>query len=396
MKRYRRYAAFLLCGALMFGGCGSDAAWKPDAPESTGAERETETQTDAEQGSGLPAETESGSETWTETETQEAVPKPLVQTVTVTAVGDCTLGATQTHGYEGSFHEYYDRYGADYFLAGVRDIFTADDFTLVNLECVLTDSTARVDKQWNLKGKPEYVSIMTGSSVEGCSLGNNHTQDYGPQSLADTRDVLKDAGIAYGYNDHVELFTTEEGIVIGIVSVSFLSGDPVRARYMREGIESLRAQGAQLVIASCHWGEEGTHSANSAQRSMAHQVVDWGADLVVGTHPHVLQGLELYNGKVICYSLGNFCFGGNRNPADKDTAIYRQTFTFVDGVLQPDVNADMIPCRLSSVPDRNDFQPTVCGGEQKTAIIGKLNEYSAGYSDICLDGDGKLMLKESD
>ena len=97
--------------------------------------------------------------------------------------------------------------------------------------------------------------------------------------------------------------------------------------------DRLREEGADLVIACCHWGIEGDHYPNDYQQKLAHQVIDWGADLLVGTHPHVLQGMELYNGKMICYSLGNFCFGGNRNPKDKDTAIYEQTFTFVDGVL---------------------------------------------------------------
>ena len=114
-----------------------------------------------------------------ETETE---PEPVVQTVTISATGDCTLGKTQQHGYEGSFYSYYDKYGEDYFFSGVKDIFENDDFTLVNLECVLTTSTDRVEKTYNLKGEPEYAGILTASSIEGCSLGNNHTYDYGESS----------------------------------------------------------------------------------------------------------------------------------------------------------------------------------------------------------------------
>jgi poly-gamma-glutamate synthesis protein (capsule biosynthesis protein) len=148
------------------------------------------------------------------------------------------------------------------------------------------------------------------------------------------------------------------------------------------------------VIASCHWGIEGDHYPNDYQQQLAHQIVDWGADLVVGTHPHVLQGVELYNGKVICYSLGNFCFGGNSNPTDKDTAIFQQTFTFVDGVLQTDISADIIPCRLSSTDSKNDYQPTVVTGEKKQSIIDKMNEYSEPYSSIGFDNDGKLIVRD--
>ena len=203
----------------------------------------------------------------------------MIQTVKITATGDCTLGATQTHGYAGSFHEYYDKYGQDYFFKNVRSIFEQDDFTLINLECVLSNATERVEKTWNLKGKPEYVGIMTDSSVEGASLGNNHTFDYGQQGLDDTREVLNKAGIIFGFNDHVDTYTTKDGIKIGIVSASQLSADETHAGYIRDGIAKLREEGADLVIACCHWGIEGDHYPNDYQQKLAHQVIDWGAAL---------------------------------------------------------------------------------------------------------------------
>lgn len=342
---------------------------------------------------------ESVLETQTQEETEEVteeMTEPLIQTVTVTAVGDCTLGVTQTHGYSGSFHEYYDKYGEDYFFDDVREIFQQDDFTLVNLECVLSNSTDRIEKTWNLKGKPEYVGIMTGSSVEACSLGNNHTYDYGQEGLDETRNVLDEAGIIFGFNDHVDIYETDSGIVIGIVSASQLSADETHANYIRDGIAQLREEGADLVIASCHWGIEGDHYPNDYQQQLAHQVVDWGADVVIGSHPHVLQGVEIYNGKVICYSLGNFCFGGNRNPQVKQTVIYQQTFTFVDGVLQSDISADIIPCSISSISSRNDFQPTIVEGEEKQSIIDNMNDYSKPYSQAGFDSNGKLIVREGE
>lgn len=108
----------------------------------------------------------------------------------------------------------------------------------------------------------------------------------------------------------------------------------------------------------------------------------------------VLQGMELYNGKMICYSLGNFCFGGNRNPKDKDTAIYEQTFTFVDGVLQTDISADMIPCSISSTSERNNFQPAIAKGDRKQTIIDHMNEYSEKYSKIGFDANGRVIIRE--
>ena len=376
----RRQLVWTLAAALLLGGCTTTV----NVPE-----QETEKEAVVENTQTVQPETTEQEEIQP-TETQEA--EPLIQTVTLTATGDCTLGATQTHGYAGSFHEYYDKYGQDYFFDDVRDIFEKDDFTLVNLECVLTESTDRVEKTWNLKGKPEYVGIMTGSSVEGCSLGNNHTLDYGPQSLTDTENVLDQAGIVYGYNEHVATYTTESGIVIGIVSANLLAQTQERANYIRDGITKLREEGADLVIACCHWGIEGDHYPNDYQKTTAHQIIDWGADAVIGNHPHVLQGVELYEGKMICYSLGNFCFGGNRNPQVKDTAIFQQTFTFVDGELQNNISAKMIPCTISSTNSVNDFQPTVASGERKATIIEELNEYSKPYSELQLDAEGMLYL----
>ena len=382
MKK-ERFVALLMAASVLACGCSVQATGEANIPQTEAVPDTQEKVTEDI----APMETETE-------EATEVVAEPVIQTVTVTAVGDCTLGVTQTHGYAGSFHEYYDQNGEDYFFGGVRDLFESDDFTLINLECVLSESENRVEKTWNLKGRPEYVGIMTGSSVEGCSLGNNHTLDYGESSLEDTKSVLDEAGIIYGLNEHVATYTTESGIVIGIVSSNMLWQDETHANYVKDGIAALREQGADLVIVSCHWGIEGDHYANGYQVDMAHQIIDWGADLLIGTHPHVLQGVELYKGKVICYSLGNFCFGGNRNPQVKDTAVYRQTFTFVDGVLQTDINVDMIPYSISSTTSRNDFRPTKAEGDRKHRIIADLNDYSSSYSNICFDEEGKLMLKE--
>ena len=316
----------------------------------------------------------------TEADTQQ----PQMSTIVITATGDCTLGNNQEQSYDGSFNSYYDSKGQDYFFGGVRDIFEADDMTLINLECVLSDATERVEKRWNLKGKPEYIGIMTGSSIEACSLGNNHTYDYGQAGLDDTRNVLDNAGIVYGFNDHTGIYETADGTRIGIVSVSLLSQNGDREAYIQNGIAQLREQGAAIVIACCHWGIEGDHYPNDYQQAAAHRIIDWGADLVVGNHPHVLQGMEVYNGKMICYSLGNFCFGGNSNPGDKDTMIYRMYVlmgTNADGThTVRATQEDVIPCRLSSVPNYNNYQPIVLIGSEAERVIAKIQQRSNGIA----------------
>lgn len=325
-----------------------------------------------------------------ETETEQ---EPVVSTFTLTATGDCTLARSYTHGYSGSFTEYYDKYGEAYFFANFKEIFEQDDMTLINLECVFSDSNDRVDKAFNFKGDLTYTGILTSGSIESCSLGNNHIVDYGAQGAADTQAVLDEAGVTYAYNEHVGYYVTEDGLKIAIISTCVLTTD--REVYLTEGIQEAKDNDADLIIACCHWGIEGDHYPTDYQRNLGHRLIDAGADLVVGNHPHVLQGIEEYNGKIIIYSLGNFSFGGNRNPADKNTAVYQQTFTFVDGVLQNDINAKIIPSRLSGHDSYNDYQPKIAQGEQASVIISRMNQYSEAYSDVYFDETGTLMFKES-
>ncbi len=383
MKRVRR-ALIVLCSSLLaFGICIRAAL--PDHRTIAGVMAEDKARSES-------MELFNAVKDVVDTETAAAENRnPAAAAVTISAVGDCTFGVNQKQWYENSFHEYYDLYGADYFMENVRGIFAADDFTLVNLECVFTESEEAVEKSWNMKGFPEYTKIMAQSSIEGCSHGNNHCMDYGLVSLNDTHAALDEAGIVYGYNEHTAVYTTESGIRIGIVSANLLSETEEFENYIRYGIASLREQGADLVIASCHWGYELDNYPTDYQQRMGHNCIDWGADLVIGTHPHVLQGIEYYNGKVICYSLGNFCFGGNRNPTDKDTVIYQQTFTFIDGQLQPQLDARVIPCMVSSHSSYNDFQPMIAEEEEKQSIIERVNEYSAPYGGTSFDAEGIML-----
>ena len=377
-KSIIRMTAFLLMGILLTGCTNQD---------NNKINTEQEKQTESEMGSGSMSETE---------ETQEVVPQPVITTVTITAAGDCSLGALQYHEYAGSFHSYYDSYGENYFFERFKDIFGQDDLTIVNLECVFTDAEDRVEKEFSIKGKPEYAGILTSNSVEAVSLGNNHSQDYGPESLVDTQEALDEAGVAYAINDTIAYYTTGDGLVIAMVSASVTAYGNAKDQYLLEGVVEARSKGADLVIACCHWGIEKVNDANEYQQNLGHALIDKGADLVIGHHPHVLQGVEEYKGKVILYSLANFSFGANRNPPDKDTVVYQQTFTFVDGVLQDDIVAKMIPARVSGHDTYNDFQPAVANKEQASVIIERLNEYSKPYGGVFFDEQGRLQIKEAE
>ncbi|MCR5665620.1 MAG: CapA family protein [Eubacterium sp.] len=382
MKKYVSILAALCLAGAMLTGCGTSEQNITENANETGSSSQLSVAEPVTEGDG--------------SESAEQVEEPKVQTITISATGDCTLGRSQKRGYSGSFDEYYDKYGETYFFSGVRDIFEADDFTVVNLECVLTTSETGEEKEFMLKGDPSYTGIMTSSSVEGCSFGNNHNMDYGQQSFDDTINALEEAGLSYAVNDKIGTYETDDGLKIGFVSSSLLSGTQERVDYLVNGIKQLKEDDVDLIIACCHWGVEQEHYANDNQVALAHQLIDEGADLIIGNHPHVLQGIEYYNGKLICYSLGNFSFGGNSNPTDKQDGIFTQTFTYVDGELDEDaqIDATFIPCTLSGSTSYNDFCPQIADGDTKASILENMADYSAGYSELSFDADGKIMIEE--
>lgn len=303
---------------------------------------------------------------------------PSVQTVTVTAAGDCTLATDVNASTEGSFAAYASQMNGDYsyFLKNVAPIFAEDDLTIVNFEGTLSNQGTRQDKQFAFRGKPEYVQVLTTSSVEAANLANNHSADYGDVSLTDTIKYLNEAGISNFIGTNTAIREVN-GISVGLVGINALNEE--EAGKLEKAIGSVKSLGAQLVIVSMHWGEEKATAPNEQQIELAHKAVDLGADLVIGTHPHVLQGIEKYNGRYIAYSLGNFCFGGNNNPSDKDTVIYRQVFTFVDGILQEDENMTLIPATISGHDNYNDYQPAIATGDRKIEIQNRLIDYSAQF-----------------
>lgn len=153
-----------------------------------------------------------------------------------------------------------------------------------------------------------------------------------------------------------------------------------RQQQVIDTIQEVKNQGAQVIIVSFHWGTEKSNIPDDAQKTLAHLAIDQGADLVVGHHPHVLQGIEKYQGKNIVYSLGNFCFGGNKNPSDKDTMIFQQTFTVENGKLAEDDVTNIIPCSLSSESGYNNYQPMVLEGSEKERVLQKIEDFSTAIN----------------
>ena len=301
--------------------------------------------------------------------------------LTLSVVGDCTLGTDETFDYDTSLNAYYENYGADYFLQNVKDIFSTDDLTIANFEGTLTDSDEREDKTFAFKAPASYASILTGGSVEAVNTANNHSHDYGEQSFNDTLAALDDAGIVhFGYDETAVMDV--KGIKVGLVGIYELYDHLEREQQLKDNIAKVKADGAQLIVVIFHWGNETETIPDSNQTTLGRIAIDEGADLVCGHHPHVLQGIETYKDRNIVYSLGNFCFGGNSSPSDMDTMIYQQTFTIdADGVKKDNVT-NIIPCSISSAAydGYNNYQPTPAEGDEATRILGKINERSSWIS----------------
>lgn len=278
-------------------------------------------------------------------------------TIDMSFVGDCMLATYKGEVYDGSFSWYAKNQDPSYFLSKVYDIFSTDDFTIVNLENVLTDSKLKeVTKDHSpaywFRGPTKNTEILKAGSVEIVSLANNHFSDYGEQGRQDTRAALDNAGIPWGWNDKTVYFE-KDGFRIALIChglwAEWQAGDIVPR------IKAASEQ-SDYQIVFFHGGTERLHAPEDWKVRAAHKLVDAGADLVIGNHPHVLQPTEVYNGVNIVYSLGNFCYGGSKNPENR-TIIYKMLLTIdkSNGTL---INEEviLIPCYVYT-GNTNNWQP---------------------------------------
>ena len=296
------------------------------------------------------------------------------KTIVITCAGDCTLGTDADFGGITLPAELHNQGGdMGYFFRNVSPFFAADDLTVVNLEGTLTDRGVREDKTYAFRGDLSYVGILTEGSVEAVTLANNHSRDYGEVSMTDTQRYLNEAGIHWVEGLHTKVIDVS-GVKVGLIGLNGLSG--AAGAQLPKAMEQVKQQEAQITVLQVHWGIESEYKPTQMQRDLAHQAIDLGADLVIGHHPHVLQGLEEYKGRMIVYSLGNFCFGGNQNPKDKDTMLHRQTFSVKEGKVADWTDYQVIPCLITSTPERNNYQPTPATGEARARIADKIQKIS--------------------
>ena len=305
-------------------------------------------------------------------------PSIVRKSVKISAVGDCTIGWDDRFSWGNRFDAYLESNNGDYgyYLAKVREVFREDDFTIANLETTFTSYPVKMEKTFNFSAPDAYKNVLLQGCVDAVSLGNNHTYDFGERGYLDTMAALDSIGIPYFGHDKY-LVKEVCGVKIGLFSL--LDYGCQFYHEIDKALTYLKNQKCDLIIACMHRGVEHTYEQTWAQVAMAHYLVDNGVDLVLGSHPHVLQGIEKYKGKYILYSMANFCFGGNTDPDDKDTMIFQQTFTFVNGELQPDDYIKIIPASVSGVSYCNNYQPVVLEGAEKERVMRKIMRYSRGF-----------------
>lgn len=296
------------------------------------------------------------------------------KTFTITMAGDTTLGSTDDlRKREDCFERVAEEKGYGWFFSGLSELFATDDMTLINFEGTLTEATQKKEKKFNFKGPAEYTDILTLGSVEAVTVANNHTLDYGTEGREDTIANLQNAGVVVSGNGQLGVFE-KNGVKVGMTGYCFPYTNGKKD--ISADVKALREMGCQIVIASFHWGSEYREDFTGEQRSIGRAAIKAGADIVVGHHPHIVQGIERYEDSYILYSVGNLVFGGNVDPDDRDAYAARVTFTvYEDHADAPELT--IVPLRLTALSDGTDYRPVLAEGEEADRIVSRILKRSS-------------------
>ncbi len=275
------------------------------------------------------------------------------------------------------FFEEFVKDNFDYPFALFPD-FQQADITMLNLENPVTTRGKKVPKQFNFRMPPKYIQVLIKGGVDIVNLANNHVGDYGLQGILDTLHFLDAAGIKHvGAGENLQAARNPVVFSVRQKKIGFLGyfggkdyaattgkpgTSPCYEQYIREDIQKLK-QKADVVVVNFHWGVEKAHYPGPEQVRLAHQAIDAGADLIIGHHPHVLQGIERYKNGVVVYSLGNFIFGGNSR-REHDTIVFQ---LIIKGEQK---QYALIPVRVKN------WQPYRLDSKEGGGVIASLQDYS--------------------
>ena len=308
-----------------------------------------------------PVPEESAAEPETAPATEPVTEADRENTALLSFIGDCSIGdGYRTIRSENSYHSVVAREGYTWPFSLVKDYLASDDLTIANLEVVLTKRNSHKDIMYPLRAAPEHVNILLEGSIEVVNTVNNHCWDYLRDGYVDSLAVLDEAGIArfgsvyYTRKDGFDdlLVKDVNGIRFGFIGITYPQSSDTQNVIRR--IRKLKDEDScDIVIVSLHWGRETYMKQESSQEALVRTLIDGGADVIYGHHPHVLQPIAFYQGKPIMFSTGNFTFG-TMSKVDPHTGIFRFTYRKTgDRVLLSEI--EVIPCQTSGAGDYRPF-----------------------------------------
>lgn len=306
-------------------------------------------------------------------EAAEATAEPTVAPVlqpdgsvilTLTAVGDVTIGRNVQHSGTSIFEKELKKQDNDinFIFKNVKDIFENDDVTIANFEGVLADDysipSEKRENSYLFLGPTSYGQVLPDNSVEMVTIENNHIGDFGKDGIESTAQVMEENGVAWANMEHMAVYEAQ-GLQIALLAYQTLN-QPFTSEELKyivaDDIEEAKKT-SDLVVIYFHWGNELDYAPRSNQVMLGRAAIDAGADLVLGSHSHRINPIECYEGRYIVYSLANCSFAGNNKPSDMYTFIFQTQFKVKDGEILKN-NFRIIPCRISSRKDYNDFAIT--------------------------------------
>jgi hypothetical protein len=318
--------------------------------------------------------------------------------IVVTFGGDCTLGSEDKFwDRDSSFVNTVNNNGFSYPFKNLVDLFSNDDLTVVNLEGVFHDSKCgKLKKTYNFRAPSGFAKILPISSIEAVTLGNNHIFDYGEQGFKSTVKALEDSGVEWFVNcryDNKGYIYEKNGNKIGFVG--FYIGDWRRKpSLVRDTINGLKAQGAKALVGIMHGGIEYVSFHDSDQEKMADWLIAEGVDLVIGHHPHVVQGIQIKEKTAIVYSLGNLAFGGNDKIKKQagDALLAQAKFSFDDNSNYLGYQLRLIPVHPSSSGEKtNNFQPVLADRLNAERILAEVQKDTEFILPAYVEGEGSKL-----
>ncbi len=309
-----------------------------------------------------------------------SAPAAGTKEIVVTFVGDCTLGSEQhERAKETSFDSYVLNYGFDYPFSGVYPIIANDDLTVANLECVFYNYEAnKVDKTYNFRAPTEFAQILPLSSVEAVSLANNHTEDYGAAGIRSTVQALEEVGTEWfattEYADDVYIYE-KDGCRIGFVAV-YATFWYTHQEQLKADIARLKDAGCTAIVGVMHAGTEYSPTHDSGQEKLAYYLINSGCNVIIGHHPHVIQGVWVYKNATIMWSLGNFVFGGNKQMRALYSMLAQFTFSFDEDGRYQGHTLNIWPAQYSGFADFNNYCPIPVEGEDAVTCMAMIQRDS--------------------